>query len=128
MGLFFYLDAVKSSLLSSLMWLPVFSLIGYVIVYCIGFGPLPWAVLGEMFPANVKSIASSIVASTCWILGFVVTRWFAALDEAVGSHWSFWIFAIFCAIAFVFTLTTLFETKGLSLQQIQDKLNGRETN
>uniref|UniRef100_U5ESS0 Facilitated trehalose transporter Tret1 n=1 Tax=Corethrella appendiculata TaxID=1370023 RepID=U5ESS0_9DIPT len=126
MGLYFYLDFIKSEAVDSISWLPVASLIFFVTVYCIGFGPLPWAVLGEMFPANIKSIASSMVASTCWILGFVVLKWFSTLDAAVGSHWSFWIFGICCAVAFVFTYTMVMETKGLSLQEIQDRLNGRK--
>lgn len=123
MGLYFYMDYIKSESLESISWLPIFSLIFFVTVYCVGFGPLPWAVLGEMFPANVKSAASSIVASTCWVLGFLVLQFFSTLDDAVGSHWSFWIFGVFCGVAFVFTLTTVMETKGMSLQQIQDKLN-----
>lgn len=123
MGLYFYMDYIKSDAVKSISWLPIFALIFFVTVYCVGFGPLPWAVLGEMFPANVKSAASSIVASTCWVLGFIVLQFFSTLDEAVGSHWSFWLFGIMCGIAFVFTLMTLMETKGMSLQQIQDKLN-----
>ena len=126
MGLFFYIDTTDPATSATIGWLPVASLMIYVIVYCVGFGPLPWAVLGEMFPANVKSYASTVVASTCWFLGFVVTRWFSTLDAAVGSHFAFWIFSIFCAIAFAFTFTTVMDTKGLSLQQIQDKLNGKK--
>uniref|UniRef100_A0A182P8W7 Facilitated trehalose transporter Tret1 n=1 Tax=Anopheles epiroticus TaxID=199890 RepID=A0A182P8W7_9DIPT len=106
MGLYFFLKHTESPSIESLGWLPIMSLIVFVTVYCIGFGPLPWAVLGEMFPANVKSIASSIVASTCWVLGFIILQFFADLDKAVGSHWSFWIFGILCAVAFVFTFTT----------------------
>lgn len=126
MGLYFYLDITDKTAAASVSWLPVVSLIVFVIVYCVGFGPLPWAVLGEMFPSNVKSIGSSVVASTCWVFGFLVTRFFSTLDEAVGSHWTFWIFGIFCAMAFAFTYTFVIETKGMSLQQIQDKLNGKK--
>jgi MFS family permease len=126
LGLFFYLDAQKADIVSSITWLPIVSLIGFVIVYCVGFGPLPWALFGEMFPPNVKSVASSIVTSICWILGFMVTKYFAALEEVVGSYGAFWLFGICCCVAFLFTLTMVFETKGLSLQQIQDKLNGRD--
>lgn len=124
-GVYFYLGSIKSEAVPNLGWLPVTSLIAFVAVYCIGFGPLPWAVLGEMFPSNVKSIASSVVASSCWILGFLVAKYYAAMDEALGSHWAFWVFGICCAAAFVFTQLLVFETKGMSLKQIQDKLNGR---
>lgn len=124
-GVYFYLASIHSDSVPKLGWLPVTALIGFVAVYCVGFGPLPWAVLGEMFPSNVKSHASSFVASSCWILGFFVAKYYSALDEAVGSHWAFWIFGVCCAVAFVFTMTLVMETKGMSLKQIQDKLNGR---
>lgn len=125
LGLFFYLDHEKSPLAASLSWLPIVSLIGFVIVYCVGFGPLPWAVFGEMFPSNVKSVASSMVTSICWILGFAVTKWFSTIEIAIGSYGAFWLFGVCCVAAFLFTLILVMETKGLSLQQIQDKLNGR---
>ncbi|XP_068153676.1 facilitated trehalose transporter Tret1 [Drosophila tropicalis] len=123
LGAFFYMQLVVQDI-SMVSWMPVPALIIYNIVYCIGFGPLPWAVLGEMFPANIKSAASSVVASTCWTLGFVVTRWYPALD-ALGSYYSFWLFAVFMVVAFFFVLFVVMETKGLSLQQIQDRLNGK---
>lgn len=47
LGLFFFLDHQKAEIVSSISWLPIVSLIGFVIVYCVGFGPLPWAVLGK---------------------------------------------------------------------------------
>lgn len=125
LGLFFLLDHQKAEIVSSLGWLPIVSLVGFVIVYCIGFGPLPWAVMGEMFPPNIKSIASSIVTSVCWVCGFAVTKWFASLEVAIGSYGAFWLFGVLCSVAFFFTLFIVMETKGLSLQQIQDKLNGR---
>lgn len=125
LGLFFYLDHNKSPLAASLAWLPIVSLVGFVIVYCVGFGPLPWAVLGEMFPPNVKSIASSIGTSICWILGFAVTKYFAAIEASIGSYGAFWLFGFFCCTAFFFVLFLVMETRGLSLQQIQNKLNGR---
>lgn len=125
LGLFFLLDHQKAEIVASISWLPIVSLIAFVIVYCVGFGPLPWAVLGEMFPPNIKSVASSIVTSVCWVFGFAVTKWFASLEMAVGSYGAFWLFGILCTTAFFFTLFIVMETKGLSLQQIQDRLNGR---
>lgn len=127
LGLYFYLDITDKPAAETVTWLPVASLIFFVIVYCVGFGPLPWAVMGEIFPANIKGNASSIVASTCWVLGFIVTRFFAPLDAAVGSHWAFWIFAILCAIAFAFVFVMVMETKGMSLQEIQDMLDGKKS-
>lgn len=48
LGLFFLLDHQKAEIVSSISWLPIASLVGFVIVYCVGFGPLPWAVFGKI--------------------------------------------------------------------------------
>ncbi|CRL00581.1 CLUMA_CG013841, isoform A [Clunio marinus] len=124
LGFFFFLDHQGSDV-TNISWLPITSLIGIVIIYSVGFGPLPWVVFGEMFPPNVKSTASSIVTSVCWIFGFAVTKWFSALQDSIGSYGAFWLFGVCCCFAFFFTLSLVMETKGMSLQQIQDKLNGR---
>ncbi|KAH8341192.1 hypothetical protein KR074_010389 [Drosophila pseudoananassae] len=123
LGWFFYKQLVHHDI-SSVVWMPVPALILYNIVYCTGFGPLPWAVLGEMFPANIKSAASSLVASICWTLGFLVTYFYPSLD-ALGSYYAFWLFAGCMVVAFFFVLFVVMETKGLSLQEIQDRLNGK---
>ncbi|XP_055378064.1 facilitated trehalose transporter Tret1 [Condylostylus longicornis] len=123
LGAFFYIKSTGDDV-STIGWLPVTALIVYNIVYCTGFGPLPWAVLGEMFPGNVKGIASSLVASTCWILGFLVTFTYPSL-KVLGPHVAFFLYGGFCVAAFLFVLFIVMETKGLSLQQIQDKLNGK---
>lgn len=47
LGLYFLLDHQGAEIVSSIKWLPIASLVCFVIVYCVGFGPLPWAVLGE---------------------------------------------------------------------------------
>ncbi|KAG5675606.1 hypothetical protein PVAND_005498 [Polypedilum vanderplanki] len=125
LGAFFFLDDQKNPIVESIKWLPIVSLIAFVFVYCVGFGPLPWAVSGEVFSPEIKSNASSIATSICWIFGFIVTKWFALLSAEIGSYGAFWLFTALCIIAFIFTMTTVIETKGLSLQQIQDRLNGR---
>lgn len=121
MGVYFFLDA--RDLMSDLGWLPVASLIGFILFYCVGFGPLPFTILSEMFASDIKSTATSIAVSACWFVDFCVTKSFLPLEAVVGSYGNFWIFGGFCVIAFIFTSIVVFETKGLSLQEIQDRLN-----
>lgn len=47
LGLFFLLDYQKAPIAASITWLPIASLVCFVIFYCVGFGPLPWAVFGK---------------------------------------------------------------------------------
>ncbi|XP_053698662.1 facilitated trehalose transporter Tret1-like [Sabethes cyaneus] len=123
LGAYFYLDDIGSKSVESISFLPVLSLVVFVVMFCTGFGPISWVLLGEMFAPSIKSLASPIVSSICWLTSFFILFYFTALDEAVGSHWLFWIFAICCAAAFVFAYFFVIETKGLSLPDIQARLN-----
>jgi sugar porter (SP) family MFS transporter len=121
LGVYFYLKNNGDNV-DSISWLPTVSLVVYIITYNCGFGPLPWAVMGELFPSNVKSIASALTAVFCWFIGFLIAKFFQSLVDAIGMGPSFWLFAGFCGFAFFFTLFYVVETKGKSLQEIQDIL------
>ncbi|XP_058455367.1 facilitated trehalose transporter Tret1-like [Malaya genurostris] len=123
LGVYFFLDATGMENLEQISFLPVVSLVLFVVMFCTGFGPIAWVLLGEMFAPSIKSLASSIVSSICWLSSFFVLFYFTALGEAVGTHWLFWIFAICCAVGFVFTYVFVVETKGLTLPDIQARLN-----
>ncbi|KAL0276888.1 UNVERIFIED_CONTAM: hypothetical protein PYX00_004356 [Menopon gallinae] len=122
LGLCYYLDSIGTDT-SGFSVLPVIAVLVYIVVYSVGFGPLPWAVMGEMFPTNIKSLASTLTASFCWLLGFLVTRFFNDLNELVKDHFTFWIFGICCFGAVFFVFFLLPETKGKSLVEIQEILN-----
>ncbi|XP_057339495.1 uncharacterized protein LOC130676995 [Microplitis mediator] len=124
LGLFFYLkDAAKSDV-SNIGWLPIASLIIFIATYSIGWGPLPWAVMGEMFSTEVKSKASGIVVFACWFLAFLITKYFSNIALAFGQYTAFWLFGVFCILSVLFTVFILPETKGKSLQEIQNELSG----
>ncbi|XP_072751293.1 facilitated trehalose transporter Tret1 [Anoplolepis gracilipes] len=126
MGLYFYLKEVQHAddVVAQISWLPVVSLIIFMCTYCVGWGPLPWAVMGEMFAPNVKAKASGITVSFCWFLAFLITKFSKNMETAFGNYATFWMFGAFCIASVLFTVLILPETKGKSLQQIQDELNG----
>uniref|UniRef100_W4VSE3 Putative sugar transporter n=1 Tax=Phaedon cochleariae TaxID=80249 RepID=W4VSE3_PHACE len=125
MAYFFHLKDDKMEDISNIGWVPIVGLVVFIVAYCLGFGPLPWAVMGELFPGNIKSAASSATASGCWVLGFIVTRYFGNLTDLIGRSGSFGVFTGFCFIAALFVYKLLPETSGKSLQEIQDILNGK---
>ena len=124
LGAYFYIE-INGGETDNILWLPFSSLLIYIIFYSVSFGPLPWVVLGETFPASIKSIASSIATTCCLTTGFLISFFFPLLND-LGTYYIFWLFSVSCAIGFLFILTVVFETKGLSLQEIQDKLNKKD--
>lgn len=127
LGLYFYLKDAQHAddVVAQISWLPVVALVIFITTYSVGWGPLPWAVMGEMFASDVKAKASGITVSVCWFLAFLITRFSSNLDEAIGNYATFWIFGGFCILSILFAVFILPETKGKSLQQIQAELSGQ---
>lgn len=124
LGLFFQLRDWKYDV-SSLGWLPLSSLCLYFIVFSLGFGPIPWLMLGELFAPEVKGTAGSVVSSISWWLTFLVTRVFTDVVTLIGEGVTFWVFAGSCAVAVIFVAIFVPETKGKSLEEIQREMGSR---
>jgi sugar porter (SP) family MFS transporter len=126
LGFYFYRKSHQYNV-EAISWLPVSSLVSFIITFNIGLGPLPWAVMAELFPPNVKSVASSLTSFTCFGTGFLITLFFPTLSHLLGMAQSFWICATVCLIGAIFVYFMLPETKGKSIQEIQKLLEGNKT-
>lgn len=126
LGLFFYLKNGLEEDVTNIGWLPIASLIVFIASYCIGWGPLPWAIMGEMFASDIKSKASGFTVFVCWGLAFIITKYFSNVAIAYGDYTAYWIFSVFCILSLLFTIFLLPETKGKTLQQIQYELGGTQ--
>ncbi|KAJ8945499.1 hypothetical protein NQ318_017942, partial [Aromia moschata] len=107
---------------TSVAFIPVLTLTLFIFSYNSGFGPLPWIMLGEVFPSRVKVLASSVVSCISWIVAFLLTKYFQ-LFVSFGLAQSFWLFSGCSLAALLFSQFFVVETKGKSLKEIQDILN-----
>jgi SP family arabinose:H+ symporter-like MFS transporter len=55
-----------------------------------------------------------------WLFVYVVSQTFPMLLEAIGSAYTFWIYMVLAVFAFLFIWRMVPETKGKSLEQIQE--------
>lgn len=53
-------------------WLPVTSLCVFIIAFSLGFGPVPWLMMGELFSSDIKGIAGSLAGTLNWFLGLFI--------------------------------------------------------
>ncbi|XP_071525088.1 facilitated trehalose transporter Tret1-like [Panulirus ornatus] len=119
MGVFFYeKEQDEEWVVSTLGWLPLTSLMVFCISFCLGYGSVPWVMMGELFHPSVKAAASSMAATFNWTCVFIVTFTFESLQEAIHVYGAFWFFGGICMINFIFCLTIVPETKGRTLQEI----------
>lgn len=98
------------------------AVIMYIFFFAISIGPLPWVMMSEVFPLNVRAVGMSMAAMANWGFNFLVVFLFPVLMAGIGAN-TFWIFSVVCALGVVFTLIRVPETKGVSLEQIEHHIH-----
>lgn len=124
LGVYFSVkDAGKD--VSSFGLVPLVSLVLFIVSFSLGYGPIPWMMMGELLAPEVKGIASSIVVLFNWTAVFIVTKTFPLLLDSIGKDFTFWIFAVVMVLGTIYGIKELFETKGKSNAQIQLMLSNK---
>ncbi|XP_011551452.2 facilitated trehalose transporter Tret1 [Plutella xylostella] len=125
-GTFFYLqDCAKLSpeSLASISLMPLIGILGFNILYTVGIGNLPYVMQTELFPINVKTVASSTATMSACVFTFVVGKSYQFVKDSLGHYSVFWIFASVAYLGVFFVYFCVPETKGKTLEEIQDMLN-----
>jgi SP family xylose:H+ symportor-like MFS transporter len=101
-----------------------------VVVYIGGFafswGPVAWVLLSEMFPNSIKGKGLGLAVAAQWLANLVVSASFKVLDgnsmlNAMFNHgFAYWIYGGMSVLAALFVMRYVPETKGRSLEAIQD--------
>ncbi|KAM8708634.1 hypothetical protein ACLKA7_015580 [Drosophila subpalustris] len=125
-GVYFFLKDQDENSVANLGWLPVASLCIFIIMFSIGYGPVPWLMMGELFATDIKGFAGSIAGTTNWVLAFIITKTFKNLTEGLGSGPTFWLFSGLTVVGVFFVFFVVPETKGKSLNEIQQELAGNQ--
>ncbi len=82
--------------------------------------PVTWLLLAELFPLRVRGIAMGAAVFFQWAVNFGISQAFPVLIHRAGSLITFIIFAAFSALCLVFVKTTVPETRGHSLEDLED--------
>jgi len=95
------------------------ALVVFIASFAFSLGPVVWTVINEIFPTRVRGRAVAAATAVNWFAAFLVSEFFLTLLDAIGSSGTFWLFAFFCATAFVWVWRKVPETKGRTLEEIQ---------
>ncbi|KAJ8923788.1 hypothetical protein NQ315_010370 [Exocentrus adspersus] len=124
LGAYFFLQNNQIVDVKPFGLLPLISSVIYVLGFSLGFGPVPWLMMGEILPAKIRGPAASLSTAFNWTCTFVVTKTFLLIIEAIGIHYTFWMFGAVMIIALIFTILFVPETRGQSLADIERQLAG----
>jgi SP family arabinose:H+ symporter-like MFS transporter len=94
------------------------AVLAYVASFAVAMGPVVWVVMSEIFPTRIRGRAMSICTSILWIACFMMSQFFPSLLEKFQGN-VFFLYAVMCAVSFLFVLFCIPETKQKSLEDIE---------
>jgi sugar porter (SP) family MFS transporter len=118
LGVFF----ASPTLQHSVGWLALACLLFYIFGFAIGLGPVFWLMISEIFPLQMRGPAMAVCTMFNWGFNFLISYTFLSLTDLITKSGTFWLYAFFAICALVFFATFVPETKGRTLEEIQEDL------
>jgi SP family facilitated glucose transporter-like MFS transporter 8 len=105
-------------------WLPMTFLMGSAFLSHIGIRLLPWILVGEVYPSEVRSVASGASGSIGYIFGFAANKVYFYMLNSMTLPGTFWFYGAISLVGSVFFYFLLPETEGRTLLEIQEHFEG----
>ena len=101
--------------------LSIVSLILFNATFSIGWGPVPWVLLGELIPLRVRGVGSGIATLVNWSITAIITGFYLDYAQKVMPWFAWWTFSVLNLLAILFVVFFVSETKGKSLEEINSR-------
>jgi MFS family permease len=109
-------------------WLQITFVCAYIIGFAFSWGPIIWNTIGEIFSLSVRGVGAAVGSFSNWVANALIMTIFPVLvqQDANAAHTEYGsnVFAIFCVISILFVKFFVPETKGKSLEEIEEQLRG----
>ncbi|SDE55793.1 MFS transporter, SP family, major inositol transporter [Priestia aryabhattai B8W22] len=81
--------------------------------------PVTWLMLSEIFPLRLRGLGMGVTVFCLWGVNFLVGLTFPVLLDSIGLSTTFFVFVVLGIGAIIFVKKYLPETKGLTLEQLE---------
>nr|WP_315199339.1 sugar porter family MFS transporter [uncultured Flavobacterium sp.] len=106
---------------------PIFLFL-FIASHAIGQGAVIWVFISEIFPNHIRASGQAFGSSVHWVLAAIIPSLVPMLFSEIGPEVVFLIFAIMMVLQLLFVIFLMPETKGISLEQLSEKLINKNTN
>ncbi|KAB0791094.1 hypothetical protein PPYR_02894 [Photinus pyralis] len=121
-AVYFYIADETGANLSQLGWLPLLFMASYMAFLATGLSPLPSLMTGELFATSIKSHAMFVSTIARGVALIIAPKILQLLIGHLPMYFSFTFFTLSCLASAIFCYRCVPETKGKTLQEIQDIL------
>lgn len=104
-------------------WLPVVVICLFISIFRAGLGPIPWFMIAEVLPTEVKPWATSAVVCYTWLCTFLVTKSFLVVVDTLGFSYTYLMMSSVATVGLLFFLYCVPETKNRTPQEIRELIS-----
>lgn len=109
--------------ISAIKWLALGSMLFYIACFAFSLGPIMWVIIAEIYPLKVRGLGSSVATAANWGSNMIVALTFLSLVQLFGASATFFIYFIISLFGLFFIYYLVPETKGITLEQIENNLH-----
>jgi SP family galactose:H+ symporter-like MFS transporter len=95
------------------------ALVAFIASFAFSLGPVVWTIINEIYPSHMRGRAVAVATAANWFAAWLVSQFFLSLVDLISEAGTFWLFAGFCAVTYVFVRRFVPETKGKSLEEVE---------
>lgn len=93
---------------------------GFMAFFAFSIGPIKWVVMSEIFPTRIRGRAVAIATVGVWLVDTIYNYLFPVLQPLLSTSGIFLLFALILLPQIYFVLKIMPETKGRSLEEIEE--------
>lgn len=101
------------------IWISIVVLVA-IALYATSLAPVTWVLISEIFPNHIRGLASSAAVVCLWAAYFVLVFTFPIMASILGTYGPFYVYAVICMAAFLFIKKRVKETKGQTLEELEN--------
>jgi len=102
-------------------WISLFVLLA-IAMYACSLAPVTWVLISEIFPNQIRGKATSLAIVCLWASYFILVFTFPVLAKILGTYGPFYVYAVICLLGFLFIKKRVHETKGQTLEQLEQSI------
>jgi MFS family permease len=122
---YFMLNDYSSVQVSDLNWIPLMGMMLFQIFFNVGLGNVVNCLTGELFSASIKTKATCVTTTIYAICVSVDTKIYQVLTDTYSLGVPLLVFATVQLVGFIFCWKLVPETKGMTLEEIQQEIKTR---